>query len=142
MARKPSKVDYSTGEIVEEIESRVADRLDQIRRYRPSYFRASSIAPVSGDSMTHQSHAESCDINNIIRQFDRTGVLPVPTRTPQYADVSNLNRDLTELMEESVETRQRYGELLAKAQAEVDAAKNAPPPTDVPPTPVPPVPNP
>lgn len=49
-----------------------------------------------GDSMTHQSHAEACDVNAIIRRYDRTGVLPPATREAQYGDVTGLQGDLTE----------------------------------------------
>lgn len=70
-------------------------------------------------SMTHQAHAESCDINNIIRQFDRTGLLPPATRPARFADVSNLNKDLTELYADM----QDIGARIQAAQAELAVAK-------------------
>lgn len=82
-------------------------------------------------SMTHQSHAESCDINNIIRQFDRTGLLPPPRRQGQYADVTALNKDLTELYTdmENISSRIREAQAaLAQQQQEAEAAAQAPAP--------------
>lgn len=70
-------------------------------------------------SMTHQAHAESCDINNIIRQFDRTGLLPPATRPARFADVSNLNKDLTELYADM----QDIGARIQAAQAELAVAQ-------------------
>ena len=31
---------------------------------------------IHGESLTHQSHAQACDISNIIRKFDNTGMMP------------------------------------------------------------------
>lgn len=142
---KQTKVDYDTGEIVEEIESRVQARLNQLNRYRPPYHRH-SVTLSAPESLTHQSHAESCDINTIIRQFDRTGLLPPATKQPQYGDVSELNRDLTELIAEADETQAKYLELREqvakqKAQAEADARSQSeatPSPTQTAPAPPPP----
>lgn len=136
------KVNYDTGEIVEEIENRVQARLAQINRYRPPYHRHSVPLDLSAEeSMTHQSHAESCDINSIIRQFDRTGLLPPPTREGQYGDVSELNRDLTELIAEADETQQRYLELreqvLQQQKAEADLKQSQSEATPPQPTPAP-----
>lgn len=36
-------------------------------------------APVDKTQLTEQFHAKSCDINNIVAQFQKTGVLPSPT---------------------------------------------------------------
>lgn len=42
-------------------------------------------------SMTVQSEAESCDINRIVAQFDRTGLVTHLARgIPQFADVSEV----------------------------------------------------
>lgn len=42
------------------------------------------------DSLTHQSFAEECDINTIMRRFGVTGVLPEAVRAPTYDDFSNV----------------------------------------------------
>lgn len=99
------------------------------------------------ESMTHQSHAESCDINKIIAQYDRTGLIPPDPRgrDPQYADVSDLNRDLTSLIIDSeaagVEYRKiqqakraaaRAASLKEKAEFEAFKASQSSPPPAVP----------
>lgn len=66
-----------------------------------------------GESLTHQSHAESCDVNNIISRYDRTGVLPLPSREPQYGDVTGLQGELTTLLGESERVIRATGEFAA-----------------------------
>lgn len=70
---------------------------------RKPYERVRTTTPVIGESMTHQSHAETCDINNIIRKFDNTGTLPPARYEPQYADVTGLQTDLTEAYNQAKE---------------------------------------
>jgi len=63
------------------------------------------------ESMTHQSHAESCDINAIIRRYERTGSLPPATKPPQYGDVTAMQGDLTERLvkaEEVINTSREH----------------------------------
>jgi hypothetical protein len=43
------------------------------------------------DGLTEQHHAETCDINKILAQFQETGILPTSTNNPQYGDVSEHN---------------------------------------------------
>lgn len=83
---------------------------------RSPYDRHRHITHIYGESLTHQSHAESCDINNIIRRFDNTGILPPSTREPQYADVTGLQGDLTERINESRETLDAAGRHLEQKQ--------------------------
>lgn len=45
---------------------------------------------LSDIKMTEQSHAKACDINNIVAQFAKTGILPDSNRQPSYLDVSNI----------------------------------------------------
>lgn len=66
---------------------------------------------VVGESLTHQSHADSCDVNNIIRRYERTGELPLARRPPQYGDVTGLQGDLTErhqAAQEIIETSREH----------------------------------
>ena len=43
----------------------------------------------SDDGLTEQHHADSCDINKILAQFNETGILQTSTNNdPQYGDVS------------------------------------------------------
>lgn len=44
---------------------------------------------VEGPSLTEQTHMKSCDVNNIIKRYERTGVVEhVSKREPRYMDVS------------------------------------------------------
>lgn len=80
------------------------------RIVRPPHWREPVKTDCSGDSLTQQSHAESCDINAIVARFDRTGQLPLATRPAVYMDVTGLQGDLTELYNQSAETIQRAQE--------------------------------
>lgn len=45
----------------------------------------------AGRSVTRQSEAEACDINNIIKRYDAGGLLThVNERSPQYLDISEV----------------------------------------------------
>lgn len=43
-----------------------------------------------GPSMTKQSEADACDINKIMKQYERTGYLPPADNLGFYADVSDV----------------------------------------------------
>lgn len=46
----------------------------------------------SGDSLTQQSHAHAADVRNIIKQYDRTGLIAnVNKGIAQYGDYSQIN---------------------------------------------------
>lgn len=46
----------------------------------------------SGDSLTQQSHAAAADVRNIIKQYDRTGLIAnVNKGIAQYGDYSEIN---------------------------------------------------
>lgn len=53
-----------------------------------------------GESRTEQSHAIQCDINRLIRTFERTGSLPIDPRgrVPNYGDVTHLNKPFDQLL--------------------------------------------
>lgn len=100
------KVNKETGEIEQ-----------QYPYIRKPYERTPRVrTPVIGKSMTHQSHASSCDINNIIRKFDNTGVLPPARHEPQYADVTALQGDLTEAYNKSLETTSAANKFIKERQ--------------------------
>ncbi len=41
-------------------------------------------------SRTRQSEAAACDVNNIVKRFDKTGILPTDNRDLFFADVSQM----------------------------------------------------
>jgi len=46
----------------------------------------------TGDSLTQQSHAQAADVRNIIKQYDRTGLIAnVNKGIAQYGDYSEIN---------------------------------------------------
>lgn len=45
---------------------------------------------VSSPLLTEQEHKNSCDINFIVAQFQKTGVMPPNTKIPQYLDSTNI----------------------------------------------------
>lgn len=56
-------------------------------------------------SMTRQSDAEGADINQIMKRYEKTGVLPLDTREAVFTDVSAIGsyRDALEVMEKAQE---------------------------------------
>lgn len=100
---------------------------------RPSWCRVRVQSVPEGESMTQQSHADSVDVNRIIERFDRTGVLPMATREPMYADVTDLQVDLTEAINRSREVLNTADEFASTWQEKAPepppvVAPAAPPP--------------
>lgn len=85
----------------------------EVRRFRHPMSRHRLQVVVQDEGLVDQTHKESVDVNRIMNHYARTGVVPPDPRgrTPQYTDVSDLNRDLTGLIADS-----------RKVQAEVDKA--------------------
>lgn len=69
-------------------------------------------------SKTRQAHADACDINNIVDRYHRTGQLPPTTRQPQYGDVTALQGDRTDLINQSRATLETAGSNLQKTREE------------------------
>jgi len=68
-------------------------------------------------SRTVQSEKQSCDINFIVAQYRKTGVLPhVAARMPAFADVSEVG-DFRELVDRVEATRKWFSKLPAKVRA-------------------------
>lgn len=87
---------------------------------RKPFERVRTYTIIAGESMTQQSHAETCDINNIIRRFDNTGVLPPAKHEAQYADVTGLQIDLTEAYNRATETIATAESDIAKYNADLE----------------------
>lgn len=73
----------------------------------------------SEKSMTRQSEAGSCDINAIMRGYEKTGVLPVEAREAVFADVSTLGsfREVLDVIQAATEG---FMELPARVRARFD----------------------
>lgn len=73
-----------------------AGLVDQYESHAPVRLRVQSVP--EGESKTDESHAESCCLNRMMANYQRTGFLPPDRKVPFYEDVSMLNRDLGELL--------------------------------------------
>lgn len=112
-------VDYTTGEIQDEINARAqlrAEIMSRTRVFRHPMSRERLPTVIDGESMTHQAHADSCDVNNIVSQFARTGFLPPSDKTPMFDDVSHLNKPLSELTAAAQSTATGYDALAVESQ--------------------------
>lgn len=90
----------------------------------------SNVCPKTGEifaSKTQQSHLESCDVNNIIAHYNRTGDLPRSNRVPNYADVSNLSGNLSDLLHVHASVTEEIRRFRASAKAPVGKPITTPP---------------
>jgi phage internal scaffolding protein len=67
-------------------------------------------------SRTKQSFRDECDINNILRQFNVTGQLPVGSVQPQYGDFSGIT-DYQSALNAVMAAQDSFLELPAKIRA-------------------------
>lgn len=67
----------------------------------------------SGDKLTKESHAAECDINTILNQYSRTGVLNhMAMGSPEYLDVSDV--DFQEAMNTVLSAQSAFAALPAR----------------------------
>ncbi|AXL14438.1 internal scaffolding protein [Microviridae sp.] len=81
-----------------------------------------------GESRTDTSFGNDTDINKIVERFARTGTLPEgPSVQPHFGDVTEMQGDLTELLQKSETGRKALAELQAQQAADQEArlAKDA-----------------
>lgn len=104
--------DIVTGEVCE-----------TVRRVRRPWERLRVQSVPQGETRTLDSFVDQTDINKIIKRFDRTGYLPENTRVPQFGDVTGLQGDLTERINESWRIQAQAVELDAAAAQHREAAK-------------------
>lgn len=103
-------------------------------RYQP---RRVSVSFEGVKSVTQHAHRDQTNINEIIKRYDRTGVLPGPDDNPgQYMDCTELSqRNLTELIEEARATKEKWTRLegeMQEWQAALDEKSSEPPPSVMP----------
>jgi len=71
-------------------------------------------------SKTIQSEKQNCDINFIVAQYRRTGILPhMAARMPEFGDVSEVG-DFREAVERVEATKEWFRHLPAKVRAHFD----------------------
>lgn len=76
-------------------------------RIRPPWCRVRHQFVTTDVSRTVESPGNDTDVNNIVERFKRTGSLPIADTQPQYADVTGLQGDFTELINKSRETTRK-----------------------------------
>lgn len=114
----------------------VTEKMDDVEAVVHSRFRVGQNerlrvqAVPEGESRTLQSHKDLTDINNIVDRFQRTGYIPPSRMSPQWGDVSELNKPLAELAVESESVLQRTDDFMATYEpaepASTDAAASEP----------------
>jgi phage internal scaffolding protein len=70
-------------------------------------------------SRTKQSFRDECDINNILRQFNVTGQLPIGSVQPQYGDFSGIT-DYQSALNAVMAAQDSFLQLPAKLRARFD----------------------
>lgn len=83
---------------------------------RKPFDRERSITQFEGESKVDNSFGNDTNINHIIARFTRTGILPTPTTEPQYGDVTHLQKDLTQLIDEGRSAAARAREAIQQQQ--------------------------
>lgn len=88
---------------------------------RPRWCRERLMMDFGSESSVQQGFGEQTNINEIVKRFQRTGFMP-PQRQPVYADVVDLQGDLTELIERSrqvIATAEEFASSWTPAEPEV-----------------------
>jgi len=80
---------------------------------------ADSTFVFSKPSLAKQSFRDECDINNILRQFNVTGQLPVGSVQPQYGDFSGIT-DYQSALNAVMAAQDSFLQLPAKVRAKFD----------------------
>lgn len=89
--------------------------------------RVRTITLVPGESRTQTVFGNETDVNAIMARFTRTGVLPPGRTDPQYADVTELQRDMTETLEIGKIAQAKYTDLqeqIKQRQTEIKKQKD------------------
>ena len=69
-------------------------------------------------SMTEQHFKDECDINNIVAQYQATGVLPQGNREPLFGDFADFPQDLMSAQSYFDEAQARFMQLDAQLRKE------------------------
>ena len=83
---------------------------------RSCYHRARHVTEILGESCTQATDGNTTDVNKIMARFTRTGILPEATREGQYADVTDLQGDITEILERGKQAALDLEQLMAEAK--------------------------
>lgn len=76
------------------------------------------------EKQTDDSFGNDTDVNHIVARFKRTGIMPPPSIDAQYADVTALQADLTEIIARGESAKQELKELEdTKREQHIEAQK-------------------
>lgn len=79
---------------------------------------------IMGESLVDGSHVDECDINEIIKKYDNTGLLPGGREGGQFTDVTQFQRkSRAQLIMESRETLDTVGKDVEKAEKAAQEAE-------------------
>ena len=78
---------------------------------RKPWERHRQVHAVKGESVTDTSFGNETDINLIVEKFARTGDLPQARGAAIYDDVTNLQGDLTVMLERTSDARKSLAEM-------------------------------
>lgn len=85
--------------------------------YRP---HSRVTAEIGGPSLTKQSHKEECDIHNILRQYQKTGIIThVQSARPTYEDLPD-NIDYQDSLNTLMAANETFSALPAKVRDHFD----------------------
>lgn len=75
----------------------------------------------TGESLTKQSFKDECDINNVMKRFERTGVLEhVNKYQPQWGDYTNTPSSYQEALHQVAAANEMFLSLPARLRAKFD----------------------
>lgn len=94
MSKKTAVIDLDTGDCIDFGDHPVV---------RPTWYRRRLMKFFPEVTRTQQHHRDLTDINNIVSRYARTGEMPPAKQAPQYADVTALQGDLSEVAQRSRE---------------------------------------
>ena len=87
-----------------------------IRRY---WERCRTITKIEGESRTQATDGNETDVNKIMARFTRTGHMPLATKEAQYADVTELQSDMTEILERGRQAFKEWENLNNEARTRI-----------------------
>ena len=79
--------------------------------------------PITGEvlpSLTRQEFSDECDINGIMKKYEKTGMLPVNGAQPSYVDFTAVPSDLQEAMRVMMDAETAFMSLPASVRKEFD----------------------
>jgi len=86
-----------------------------------SLYRIDVQQEVGEKSMTRQEMAEECDINAIMKRYEKTGMIPVDSHgVPQYLDLTMTPDNLMQAMDLMIEAEASFMLLPAETRKEFD----------------------